>query len=176
MNKEKIMSSQKIFSGRAVNLRVDTVELPTGRQTTREIVEHSECIVAIPVDKDDNVLMVRQFRHAPKKTLLELPAGGIEQNETPEEAVRRELQEEIGYLPNKLEALGGYYSSPGFCTEYLYLYVATDLTPSRLIASDTCEIEVVPTPLARVPEIIARNEICDLKSVAGLLKYLREKK
>jgi ADP-ribose pyrophosphatase len=175
MSNEKIVSSKKIFSGRAVSLRVDTVELPTGRQTPREIVEHAECIVAIPIDEKDNVLLVRQFRHPIGKALLELPAGGIEDKETPEDAMRRELQEEIGYLPNKIEAMGGFYSSPGFCTEYIYLYLATNLTPSRLIASDTDEIEVVRVPLARIPSLIASGEICDSKSVAGLLRYLREK-
>jgi ADP-ribose pyrophosphatase len=176
MSTEKIVSSKKIFSGRAVSLRVDTVELQTGRQTTREIVEHDECIVAVPIDKENNILLVRQFRYAIGKTLLELPAGGIERNETPEDATRRELQEEIGYLPNKLEALGSFYSSPGFCTEYLYLFVATDLTPSRLIASDTDEIEVVRMPVTRIRDMIAKNEIRDMKSIAGLLRYLQEKK
>ena len=175
MPKEKIVSSKRVFSGRAVSLRVDTVELPSGRQTTREIVEHDECIVAIPIDEKGNVLLVSQFRHPIGKKLLELPAGGIEENETPEDAVRRELQEEIGYLPNKVEALGGFYSSPGFCTEYLYLYIATDLTPSRLVASDTEEIKVVRIPLAQVSHLIASGEICDSKSIAGLLRYLKEK-
>ena len=175
MFKEKIISSKHVFSGRAVSLRVDTVELPSGRHTTREIVEHPACIVAVPIDEQGNVLLVRQFRHPVNKRLLELPAGGIEENETPEDAVRRELQEEIGYLPRKIEALGGFYSAPGFCTEYLYLFVATELTPSRLVASDTDEIEVIRMPLAGIPDLIASSEICDSKSVAGLLRYLKEK-
>jgi len=175
MFKEKIIASKHVFSGRAVSLRVDTMELPSGRHTTREIVEHPACIVAVPIDEQGNVLLVRQFRHPVNKSLLELPAGGIEENETPEDAVRRELQEEIGYLPRKVEAMGGFYSAPGFCTEYLYLFIATELTPSRMVASDTDEIEVVPMPLARIPELIASGEICDSKSVAGLLRYLKEK-
>jgi ADP-ribose pyrophosphatase len=175
MFEDKIISSKHVFNGRAVSLRVDTVELPSGRHTTREIVEHPACIVALPIDEQGNVLLVRQFRHPVNKSLLELPAGGIEENETPVDAVRRELQEEIGFLPRKLEALGGFYSSPGFCTEYLYLFIATELTPSRLVASDTDEIEVVPMPLARIPDLIASGEICDSKSVAGLLRYLKEK-
>ena len=175
MFKEKIISSKHVFSGRAVSLRVDTVELPSGRHTTREIVEHPNCIVAVPIDEQGNVLLVRQFRHPINKSLLELPAGGIEENETPEDAVQRELQEEIGYLPRKVEMLGGFYSAPGFCTEYLYLFIATELTPRRLVASDTEEIEVVRIPLARIPDLIASGEICDSKSVAGLLKYLKEK-
>ena len=175
MSKEKKLSSKYVFRGRAVSLRVDTVELPSGRHTTRETVEHPDCIVVVPLDGQGNVLLVRQFRHPVNRTLLELPAGGIEKGETPEDAVRRELQEEIGYLPGRVESLGGFYSAPGFCTEYLYLYLATELTPSRLVASDTEEIEVVKMPLARIPDFISSGQICDGKSVAGLLRYLRER-
>jgi ADP-ribose pyrophosphatase len=175
MAEEKIVSSKHVFRGRAVSLRVDTVELPSGRHTTRETVEHPDCIVVVPVDGEGNVLLVRQFRHPVNRTLLELPAGGIEKGETPEDAVRRELQEEIGYLPGRVESLGGFYSAPGFCTEYLYLYLATELTPSRLVASDTEEIEVVKVPLKKIPDLISSGQICDAKSVAGLLRYLRER-
>jgi ADP-ribose pyrophosphatase len=175
MAEEKIVSSKHVFRGRAVSLRVDTVELPSGRHTTRETVEHPDCIVVVPVDEEGNVLLVRQFRHPVNRTLLELPAGGIEKSETPENAVCRELQEEIGYLPGRVESLGGFYSAPGFCTEYLYLYLATELTPSRLVASDTEEIEVERVPLARLPDLIASGQICDGKSVAGLLRYLAER-
>lgn len=175
MAEEKIVSSKHVFRGRAVSLRVDTVELPSGRHTTRETVEHPDCIVVVPVDEEGNVLLVRQFRHPVNRTLLELPAGGIEKSETPEDAVRRELQEEIGYLPGRVESLGGFYSAPGFCTEYLYLYLATELTPSRLVASDTEEIEVVKVPLKKIPDLISSGQICDAKSVAGLLRYLRER-
>lgn len=175
MAEEKIVSSKHVFRGRAVSLRVDTVELPSGRHTTRETVEHPDCIVVVPVDEEGNVLLVRQFRHPVNRTLLELPAGGIEKGETPEDAVRRELQEEIGYLPGRVESLGGFYSAPGFCTEYLYLYLATELTPSRLVASDTEEIEVVKVPLKKIPDLISSGQICDAKSVAGLLRYLRER-
>jgi ADP-ribose pyrophosphatase len=175
MSKEKKLSRKYVFRGRAVSLRVDTVELPSGRHTTRETVEHPDCIVVVPLDGQGNVLLVRQFRHPIKKTLLELPAGGIEAGETPEDGVRRELQEEIGYLPGRVEALGGFYSSPGFCTEYLYLYLATELTPSRLMASDTEEIEVERVPLSLIPDLISGGQICDAKSVAGLLRYLGER-
>jgi len=175
MAEEKIISSKYVFRGRAVSLRVDTVELPSGRHTTRETVEHPDCIVVVPIDEQNNVLLVRQFRHPVNKTLLELPAGGIEEGETPEDAVRRELQEEIGYLPSRVEALGGFYSSPGFCTEYLHLYIATELKPSRLVASDTEEIEVKRVPLNKIPDLISSGQICDAKSVAGLLRYLRER-
>jgi len=113
---EKTLSSQVIFEGRAVKLRVDTVQTADGRQTTREIVEHADCVAIVAVDADDNVLLVKQFRKAPEKELLEIPAGGIDDSEDAEAAVIREMQEETGFRPQKVERLGGFYSSPGFCT------------------------------------------------------------
>ena len=169
---ERAISSRQIYDGRAVKLRVDTVEKPDGRRTTREIVEHSDCVAAVVLDAEDNVLLVRQFRRAVGEGLLEIPAGGIEPDEDPIDCVRRELQEEIGYLPGKLSELGGFYSAPGYCTEYLYLYLAVDLVPSQLEAEDTDEIDVVRVPLSKVPGLIASGEIRDAKSIIGLLRVM----
>ena len=170
---EKTLSSQRIYEGRAVRLRVDTVERPGGKKTTREIVEHSDCVAVVVVDSKDNVLLVRQFRKAVDRSLLEIPAGGIEPGERPTDCVRRELQEEIGYFPNKIDKLGGFYVAPGYCTEYLHLYLATHLLESRREAEDTEDIEVVKVPLSRIPGLIASGEICDAKSIAGLLRVIR---
>ena len=106
------------------------------------------------------------------KDLLEIPAGGINPGESPAEAVCRELQEETGYLPQKLQMLGGFHSAPGYCSEYLYLYLATDLIPSQLYAEDTEDIELIRVPLSHIGELIASNEVCDAKSIAGLLSAL----
>lgn len=169
---EETLSSRLIYDGRAVKLRVDTVQRSNGRQTTREIVEHSDCIAVIVLDQNHDVLLVKQFRKPVEKELLEIPAGGINPGEDPEEAVRRELREEIGYMPRQVQRLGGFYSAPGYCSEYLYLYLATDLVPSRLIAEDTEEINVVRVPVKEIAELIASGRICDAKSIAGLLTYL----
>jgi len=150
--------------------------MPSGRETTREIVEHSDCVAIVATDADDNVLLVNQFRHPVEKELLEIPAGGIDTGEDPAAAVRREMQEETGYLPRKIERLGGFYSSPGYCTEYLYLYLATDLTPSQLYAEDTESIRLVRVPITEIPGLIASGSICDAKSIAGLLTFLEYKK
>lgn len=169
---EKTVSSQRVFEGRALKLRIDTVLKRGGKQTTREIVEHSDCVAVVVVDSKDRAILVRQYRKAVDKFLLEIPAGSIEPGEQPIECVRRELQEETGYLPNRIERLGGFYSAPGYCTEYLHLYLATHLIPSRRKAEDTEEIEVVRIPLSRIPDMIASGEICDAKSIAGLLRVI----
>jgi ADP-ribose pyrophosphatase len=169
---ERTLSSQRLFEGRAVKLRIDTVLKPNGKSTTREIVEHSDCVAVVVLDSRDRAILVRQYRKAVDKYLLEIPAGSIEPGEQPVECVRRELQEEIGYLPNRIERLGGFYSAPGYCTEYLHLYLATHLIPSRKRAEDTEEIEVIRVPLTNIPDMIASGDICDAKSVAGLLRVI----
>ncbi len=151
-----------------VGLRVDEVELASGEVTTREVVEHSDVVVVVALDREDNVLLVRQYRHAVDRQLLELPAGGMEPSESPEDCVRREMREETGFLPHRLKRLGGYFSAPGFCTEYLHLFLATDLEPSPLVAEDTGSIELVRVPRDRVLGLVASGEVCDAKSVAGL--------
>lgn len=172
MVEEKTLSSQLIYEGRAVKLRVDTVKMPSGRETTREIVEHSDCVAIIAIDADGNVILVNQFRKPVEKELLEIPAGGIEPGEDPVTAVERELREEIGYLPRKVDRLGGFYSTPGYCTEYLYLYLATNLFPSQLRAEDTENIRLVRVPVSQIPGLITSGRICDAKSIAGLLTFL----
>jgi ADP-ribose pyrophosphatase len=169
---EVTLSSQLIYEGRAVRLRVDTVRMPGGREATREIVEHSDCVAIIALDAEDNVLLVNQFRKPVERELLEIPAGGIEPGEDAEATVCRELREEIGYLPRKVERLGGFYSTPGYCTEYLYLYLATDLVSSPLNAEDTESISVVRVPVSQLRSMIAAGDICDAKSIAGLLAFL----
>jgi len=173
---EETVSSQLIYEGRAVKLRVDTVRMPGGRETSREIVEHSDCVAIIAVDADDGVLLVNQFRKPVEKELLEIPAGGIEPGEDAVATVRRELREETGYLPQKVERLGGFYSTPGYCTEYLHLYLASDLVPSSLNAEDTESIKLVRVPISQIPGLITSGSICDAKSIAGLLIFLKNRK
>lgn len=173
MKQEKLVSSKAIFEGRAICLRIDTIEKASGEVTTREIVKHTDCVAVVVLDDKDNVILESQYRHAAGKVLLEIPAGGIDEGETPEETVKRELQEEIGYLPGKVTRLGGFYAAPGYCTEYMHLFMASDLKESRLVAEDTDEIEVVRVPLSKIRGMIDKGEICDAKSVAGLLLALK---
>ena len=169
---EKRISRQQVYRGRAASLYLDTVEKPSGRRTVREVVEHEDCIVAVVIDDQNNVVLVRQYRYPVGKSFLEVPAGGINPGEEPIDCLRRELQEEIGYLPRKIERLGGFYSIPGYGTEYLHCYLATGLVPSRLTAEDTEDIELVRVSQNQAVHLIASGEICDAKSIAALLLFL----
>jgi ADP-ribose pyrophosphatase len=176
---EKTLSSRVVFKGRAIRVRIDTVLTTDGRRSTREIVQRSDCVAVVAIDGHNNVILEKQFRQAIGKELLEIPAGGIDDGEAPEDAVIREMREETGLRPRKVTRLGGFYSSPGYTTEYLYLYLASDLVPDPLSAEDTAGIELIRIPLARVPALVASGKIEDAKTIAGLLyyqEYLKKRK
>lgn len=168
----KTNGSKTVYQGELLRLRCDEVELPSGHRATREVVEHANAVAIIALYNVGKVFMERQYRQAAGKELLEIPAGGIEAGETPEVAARREMREETGFLPLKLIRLGGFYSAPGWATEYLHLFLATELVPSPLIAEDTDEIKLEAIPLSQLGNLIREGVIEDAKSIAGLLWYL----
>ncbi|HAI99710.1 MAG TPA: hypothetical protein DCL97_03480 [Dehalococcoidia bacterium] len=170
---EPTIESKDIYQGRIIKLRVDTVQLPSGRTTTREIVEHEDAVCVVPIDENNNVLMVRQYRKAAQLNLLEVPAGGVEAGETPDETVLRELQEEVSVTSGSLRRLSGFWVSPGWATEFMHAYLATDLTPASLPADDDEYISVERVPLDSIPGLIESGEIQDSKSIASLLLALR---
>jgi len=165
---ETTLDSRRIYDGKIFGVRVDTVRLSKGGTSQREIVEHGNSVVMVPVDKQGRVLLVRQYRKAPEKSLLEAPAGGLEEGEAPEDGALRELQEEIGFTAGRLQCMAGFWMTPGFCTEYMHAYIATDLSPSVLAPDFDENIEVVPVPLAEIPDLIRSGEIEDAKSIAAL--------
>jgi len=167
--KEELVSSRRTYEGRIVSLRVDTVRLPSGRITTREIVEHGGSVAIVALSEEDNVLLVNQFRAAVGRVLLEIPAGTLEAGEEAETCALRELREETGYVAAHIEELHVFYTSPGFCNERIWLYLATGLKPgSQDMATDE-SIEVMELPLSRALEMIGSGEICDGKTILGLL-------
>lgn len=136
-NPEHTVATERIFRGRIVGLRVDTVQLPGGRVSQREIVEHSGSVAVVPLDVHSNILMVRQYRKPVEQELLEIPAGLLEPGEEPEAAARRELQEETGYTAQCIEPLVQFFTSPGFetkrCTPFLPRALwPVDLTRMRM--------------------------------------------
>ena len=170
---ETTLESTFLYKGTILSLRKDQVQMPNGRLTVREVVEHSDSVCMVPLDTEGHVLLVRQYRKPTESVLLEVPAGGIEEGESPEEAAMRELQEEVSHIAGKLQSLPGFWLAPGWCDEYMYTYLATDLQPSDKEQDYDEMVETVRVPLAQTLDLIARGEICDAKSIAALLQAMR---
>ncbi|MGI8825616.1 MAG: NUDIX hydrolase [Chloroflexota bacterium] len=169
---ERTQSSETVFDGRLIDVRRDTVRLPNGMTAEREIVVHPNVIGVVPELPDGRIVLVRQFRKSAERILLEIPAGGIDEGETPEQAVAREMAEETGYRVGSVESLGSFYTSPGYSTEFMYLFTATDLE-SGPPTEDTDEIEVVELPLADALSRLPDREMADAKTQIALLLYAR---
>ena len=164
---ERTVGRSDVYDGRVVQLHVDEVELPNGKRTTREVVEHAGAVVVLPIDQSGVVLLVRQYRYPIGKDLLEAPAGGIDPGEAPEQAAQRELQEEIGHKAGRLDGLGEFWTAPGFCTEYMYAYLARDLSPSSLAPDEDEEIVVERHSLDSIRAMIRDGRIVDAKTIAA---------
>jgi ADP-ribose pyrophosphatase len=173
---EKIIATDVPYMGDLVDLHVLTIELPDGTRTKREVVQHPGAVAIVPLIRQDDqwqVLLVRQFRTAANRPMLEIPAGTLEPGESPEPAAVRELQEEIGYKPGQLESMGGEYTAPGYTTEFIHIYLATDLTESRLMGDADEFIEVVRLPLDEAVTRVVGGEIQDGKTIIGVLLAAR---
>ena len=170
---ETTIKSDTIYEGRIIKLRVDTVELPNKIYSKREIVEHSRGVAMVPLTKDNQIILVKQYRKAVEDFTYEIPAGMVEVNENIQETAIRELQEEIGFKPGKLELLTESYVSPGFTDEKISIFLASDLVESKLDQDDTEFIEVVKLPLLKAYEMIENFEISDAKTIIGILFALR---
>lgn len=171
---ERTISTQRIYQGRIVSLREDTVQLPNGVTAKREIVEHGDSVCIVALDPRGNVLLVRQYRKPAEEVLLEVPAGGIDPGESPRDAAERELQEETGSAPGQLVHLASFWMSPGYCTEAMYAFLATQLEPGSLSQEPDEDIEVERVPLKDVPEMINAGKIKDAKSITSLLLALQQ--
>jgi ADP-ribose pyrophosphatase len=173
---EKTLSTKRIYSGRIVTLDLCEVELPDGQHQMREIIRHPGATALIAVDDENRILLVRQYRSASAQVMTEIPAGVHKPGEFPLTAAIRELQEETGYKPGKVESLGGFYVAPGYSTEFIHLFVASQLIESRLPADVDEFIELVRVTLSDALAMIDRGDIQDAKTIIALLKYAQLQK
>lgn len=174
MSVEETVASRVVFRGRVATLRVDDVRLPSGRIVRREIVEHPGAAAIVPVTDDGAVILVRQYRKAIEDTLLEIPAGGLEPGETPEECARRELAEEAGVRADSLVPLVAYVPSPGLLTEIITIFLARGLRAHAVPAPAEEEgLRVERVSLSKIPELIEAGEIRDGKTLVGLTLAMR---
>jgi ADP-ribose pyrophosphatase len=164
----RLIGSRRAYDGRVISVRVDEVEMPSGRRVVYEIVEHGGAVVMVPVMDDATVLMVRQFRQAVGRELLELPAGTIEKGETPEACARRELAEEVGQAAARWDRLITFFPSPGILTEEMHVFLARDLRPTSAEREEE-DLRVEAMSLREARHRIDTGEIRDAKSVIGIL-------
>lgn len=169
MKPEVVVTEEKIFEGRVIDLDLRHVRLADGTIVPREVVVNRGAVVIVPMTEAHEVRLVRQYRAAAEKWVIELPAGGLEAGEDPDLAAPRELLEETGDRAATWHNLHGFYSAPGILTEFLHLYLALNLTPGPNALEHDEHIEVLTVPWAEAMAMIRRQEIEDSKTIAGLM-------
>jgi ADP-ribose pyrophosphatase len=162
-----------VFQGRVFTVRVETISLPKGGELQAEIIRHPGSVVIIPVTAQNEIVLVRQYRPAIGRWAWELPAGSLKPGEDVEYAARRECQEEIGQVAARLEQLGSFFPTPGYCDEQMTFFKATGLRApgagdAEAHQDEDEDIETRPFTHAQLQQMISSGEIIDLKTVAGL--------
>ena len=166
---ETTLSTERIYEGRILNLRVDTVQLENGKTGKREIVEHHGAVAMVPLTADGQVIFVRQWRQAAGGPLLEIPAGTLNLGEEPLACAHRELAEEINCAAGRMVFLFASFMAPGYTTEKIHTYAALDLTPKEGQTDEDEFLELVTLPLSNAIAKIRTGGIQDAKSISGLL-------
>jgi ADP-ribose pyrophosphatase len=174
----EFIKSEPLFQGRAFKVRRDYLKAPNGREAKFEIVDHIGSVTIVPVDEQGNLLFVRQYRRAADMDLLELPAGTLEGEHEPYEAcAAREIREETGMAAGKLERIGDFYLAPGYSTEFMAVFLATELTHNPLQADADEFLQLEKIPIDKALEMAEKGEIPDAKTLAALFlagKYLKK--
>lgn len=166
---ERTLTSRLVYDGRLIRLRVDEVELPGGRRTTREVVEARGAVGIVALDDEGRIVLVRQYRRPAERELWEIPAGTLELGEDPVHCAQRELAEETGFTAREIAPLAAFYTSPGFCDEWMYLFLARGLSAGRQAQEDDEAIRVALVPPTQALAMIRTGDICDAKTIVGLL-------
>ncbi len=171
----KLLKHEIIYDGRVFKTVVDEIEYESGNRATREIAVHSGGAVVLPLLEDRRIIFVRQFRYPLNESLYELPAGKLEPNESPEACAKRELEEETGYRAGKIERLTSIYTSPGFCTERLHVFMATELTDGvQRLEEGELGLTLKIIRAEEAFQMVRTNQIVDAKSIVGLF-FLHQK-
>ena len=167
--KEDKISSTQIFSGKLIDLYLDNVRLPNGKQSTREWLDHPGAVCLVPILNNGDILLIRQFRYGPREEFIEIPAGKLDKNEEPLKCGLRELEEETGYKSNKLTFLTNIHPAIGFSNEKMWMYLAEELELSEKKLDDDEFLELLPTPLNVALEWVFSGKITDVKTIIGIM-------
>ena len=172
----KIKNSEIKFQGKVFDLKADEIVYDSGNEGIREVAVHPGGAVVVPVKGNGKIVMIKQYRYPLDKFLIELPAGKLEKNEDPMKCAARELEEETGYNVGKIEKLGSIFTTPGFCTEELHIYLAKDLKPGNHNREEgEYGMEIFEFNLDKIEEKIKTGEIKDSKTICGIYMYKNQK-
>lgn len=168
---EKTIKTEKIFEGNIIDLQVDEVLLPNGETSKRELIKHPGAVAIIPITKDKKIVLVKQYRKALEDTLVEIPAGKLENNEKPLVAAIRELEEETGYTTNELSFVTSFYTSPGFANELVHIYITDTLEKldTPVPGDDDEFIEILELTLDEAKVLVEEKKIHDAKTNYAIL-------
>ncbi len=167
--REETIGSQTIYSGRILGLRRDTVKISDGKVAIREIVEHGGAVGIVAFTDEGKIILVKQFRKATNKELVEIPAGTLERGEDPIQCASRELEEETGYVASEIKPILSFYLAPGYSTEIMHIFRANDLRKSKQKLEEDEVVELIEVELDEAISMVRRNEIEDSKTISSLL-------
>jgi ADP-ribose pyrophosphatase len=165
---EVTIKTRSVYSGKLLMLHVDTVRLPNGRETTKEIVEHPGAVAIVPILDNGKLLVVEQYRTAVRRRMMEIPAGTLEAGEAPLACAKRELIEETGYAAGRFTRLFSCYLAPGYSTEKIHFFLATQVVPTKATPADDELITVEAMHLDKALKAVERGKIQDAKTISAL--------
>jgi len=166
---EELLKSKVVYDGKLLTVYCDKVKLPNGKETSREFIRHPGAVAVVPITKEGNIVLVRQYRYPVGRAILEVPAGKLDKGEHPDDCARRELEEETGYVANTIKRLSSIYTTPGFTDEMIHLYIADNLTLAKqcLDEDEFLAVEIYTKEQIRI--MINDGTINDAKSMLALL-------
>ena len=167
--KEKTIKTKTAHKGTFLTLNSDKVLLPNGNTSIREWIKHPGAVCCVPILPNGKIVLIRQYRYAIKKEMIEIPAGKLDQNEIPEKCALRELEEEIGYRANKLTLLANIHPAVGFTDEKMWLYLAEDLVKTKQSLDADEFLSLFPTKLDEAVDMVWSGQITDVKTIIGIL-------
>ncbi|MDR1701747.1 MAG: NUDIX hydrolase [Sporomusaceae bacterium] len=166
--REEFLNSQKVYDGKMISVKYDTVLLPNGKVAFREVVEHPGAVAVVPVTKSGKIVLVRQYRYPVGQVLWEIPAGKLSPKEDPDDCALRELAEETGFTAKTLKKLGSIFTGPGFTNEIIHLYLADKIAEGTQNLDEDEFLHVAMYTQKQVKKMVKTGEICDAKTIAGL--------
>lgn len=168
---EKTEKESIIYQGKIIKVKELDIMLPNGLKSKREIVEHPGAVAILPTTEDEKLVLIRQFRKSCEEILWEIPAGKLEKEEAPLDCARRELKEETGYTAQNWTLLGRFYTSPGFCNELIYIYLATNLIPGETHLDEDENLEQYLLTPQQINQLLEAGQIKDMKTITALLFF-----